>query len=68
MVCALAMANVRQALDTHLEMSDANKKHPSTQYILYKVALRSQDTDLGSNPCRVMILITDNRFDSCSVP
>ena len=47
MVCALGTADIRKALDAHYEMSDVNKKHPSTQYLLYKVALRSRDTDLG---------------------
>ena len=49
MVCALGTADNRKALDAHFEMSDVNKKHPSTQYLLYKVALRSQDPDLGMN-------------------
>ena len=47
MVCAMGMADVRKAVDAYSAMSEANKKHPSTQYILYKVALRSQDTDQG---------------------
>lgn len=47
MVCALGTGDIRKALDAHFEMSDVNKKHPSTQYLLYKVALRSQDTNLG---------------------
>ena len=48
MVCALGTGDIREALDAHFEMSDVNKKHPSTQYLLYKVALRSQDTNLGN--------------------
>lgn len=49
MVCALGMADTRKALDAHSSMSDTNKKHPSTQYLLYKVALRAQDTELGKS-------------------
>ena len=47
MICALGMADTRKALEAHLEMSEVTKKHPFTQYLLYKVALRSQNTDLG---------------------
>ena len=47
MICALGMADTRRALEAHMEMSQVTKQHPSTQYLLYKVALRSQDTDLG---------------------
>ena len=47
MICALGMADTRKALEAHLEMSEVTKKHPSTHYLLYKVALRSQNTDLG---------------------
>lgn len=68
MVCALAVANIPKALDIHHEMSDVNKKHPSTQYLLYKVALRSQNTDLGRQSPSRDAHNTDAWFDSCSVP
>ncbi|KAL8797191.1 MAG: hypothetical protein Q9195_000658 [Heterodermia aff. obscurata] len=47
-ICALGMADTRKALEVHLKMSEVTKKHPSTQYLLYKVALRSQNTDLAT--------------------
>ena len=47
MICALGMADIRKALDAHSAMTEVNKRHPSTQYLLYKVALRSQNPELG---------------------
>ena len=47
MICALGMADIRKALDAHSAMTEVNKRHPSTQYLLYKVALRSQNAELG---------------------
>lgn len=49
MVCALGMADVQKALDAHSAMSEVNKRHPSSQYLLYKVALRSQNAELGKS-------------------
>ena len=47
MICALGMTDTGKVLEAHLEMSEVTKRHPSTQYLLYKVALRSQNSDLG---------------------
>lgn len=46
-LCALGMSDIQHAKEVYLEMSDTNKKHPSTQYLLYKIALRCQDIELG---------------------
>ena len=46
-LCALGMSDTRYAREVYLEMADTNKKHPSTQYLLYKIALRCQDIELG---------------------
>ena len=46
-LCALGLSNFGKAREIYARMSDANKKDPSTQYLVYKVALRCQDLDLG---------------------
>lgn len=47
-LCALGMSDSQRAREVYLEMSDMNKKHPSTQYLLYKIALRCQDVELAT--------------------
>ncbi|KAL8827014.1 MAG: hypothetical protein Q9191_003443 [Dirinaria sp. TL-2023a] len=46
-LCALGGSDPQRARDVYLEMSGTNQKHPSTQYLLYKIALRCQDVELG---------------------
>lgn len=47
-LCALGISDAAKALEIYSQMSVTNKKDPSTQYLLYKVALRSQDADLAT--------------------
>lgn len=46
-LCALGMANLQQAREVYLQMSETNQKQPSTQFLLYKIALRCNDVELG---------------------
>lgn len=50
MLSALAMSDPAKAREVYGQMSESNKEHPSTKYLLYKVALRCQDRDLGAPP------------------
>jgi len=54
-LCALGMSNPQRAREIYLEMSETNKQHPSSQYLVYKVALRCQSTGLGTNPTAPLI-------------
>lgn len=47
-LCALGGSDPQRARDAYHEMSDTNQKHPSTQYLLYKIALRCQDVELAT--------------------
>ena len=47
MLCALGTSVLARALEVYSQMSAVNQKDPATQYLLYKVALRSQDTELA---------------------
>ena len=47
MLCALGMSDHAKAREVYSQMSPSNKKDPSTMYLLYKVALRSCDSELG---------------------
>ncbi len=47
-LCALGTSDPAKALEVYSQMSATNRKDPSTQYLLYKVALRSQDVDLAT--------------------
>lgn len=53
MLCALGMSNPQRAKEVYFEMSDANRQHPSTRYLTYKVALRCQDKELGTSFGRI---------------
>ena len=46
-LCALGLSDFGKAREVYCEMTDSNKKDPSTQYLVYKVALRCRDLDLG---------------------
>ena len=46
-LCALGLSDLGKAREIYYRMSDSNKKDPSTQYLVYKVALRCRDLDLG---------------------
>lgn len=41
------MSDAGKAREVFSQMSDHNKRDPSTQYLLYKVALRVRDVELG---------------------
>ena len=47
-LCALGMLNANKALEVVATMSEANKSDASTQYLLYKVALRCQDAEMAA--------------------
>lgn len=47
MLCALGMSDQVKAREVYSQMSPCNKKYPSTMYLLYKVALRCRDSELG---------------------
>ena len=47
MLSGLAMSDLAKAREVYGQMSEPNKKHPSTKYLLYKMALRCKDKDLG---------------------
>jgi len=46
-LCALGMSDAAKAREIYSHMSAANKSDPSTQYLIYKIALRSRDIELG---------------------
>lgn len=46
-LCALGLSDLGKAREIYYGMSDSNKKDPSTQYLVYKVALRCRDLGLG---------------------
>ena len=46
-LCALGMSDQAKAREVFSQMSAPNQKDPSTMYLLYKVALRSRDSELG---------------------
>ena len=47
-LCALGRSDVTKAREIYAQMSTSNKRDPSTQYLLYKVALRYQDPELAT--------------------
>lgn len=47
-LCCLGMSNAKRAREIVTTMSEANKSDASTQYLLYKVALRFQDVDMAA--------------------
>jgi len=47
MVCALRISDPIKARTIYSQMSTQNQKEPSTQFLLYKVALRCHDSDLA---------------------
>lgn len=46
-LCALGLSDLGKAREIYYRMTNSNKQDPSTQYLVYKVALRSRDLDLG---------------------
>jgi Meiosis protein SPO22/ZIP4 like len=48
MICALARHDLIAAREAFFSMPQAAQLHPQSRFLLYKVALRSQDDDLGS--------------------
>lgn len=49
MLCALGASDAAKAREVYSQMSDHNQKDPSTQYLLYKVALRLHDLEQGDS-------------------
>lgn len=47
MLCALARQDTNSARDVYSSMSSEAKAAPLTQYLVFKVALRTQDQELG---------------------
>lgn len=47
-LCAIGKSDSAKALELYSQMSTTNKMDPSTQYLLYKVALRSHDAELAA--------------------
>jgi len=49
MLCSLSTSDAVKARDVFSQMSASERLGPSTQYLLYKVALSSRDLELGNN-------------------
>lgn len=47
LLCALRRHDLSSAREVHSHMSDACKGAPMTKYLMYKLALRSEDEELG---------------------
>ncbi|KAL8927160.1 MAG: hypothetical protein Q9172_001484 [Xanthocarpia lactea] len=47
LLCALGKSDLARCRDIRCQMSESTERDPSTQYLLYKVALKCRDTDLG---------------------
>ncbi len=47
LLCALQSLDVSSAREIYSQMSAASKEAPMTKYLVYKLALRSEDEDLG---------------------
>lgn len=47
MLCALGRQETSSAREVYFQMSDMGRAAPLTKYLMYKVALRSGDTDSG---------------------
>ncbi|MCJ1227176.1 hypothetical protein MMC12_003831 [Toensbergia leucococca] len=48
-LCALARSDLSKAQDVCAQMSESNKCAPSTQYLIYRIALKCKDTELASD-------------------
>lgn len=48
-LCALRMSSPAKAREIYGQMSDSNQRDPYTQYLLYKLALRCKDQELGKH-------------------
>lgn len=59
-LCALGMSDQAKAQDVFSQMSAPYKKDPSTMYLLYKVALRCGDSELGDY---AVVFLEMNRVD-----
>lgn len=47
-ICCLARHNISGAQDAFGIMSEASKNEPMTRFLMYKVAIRSEDSDLAA--------------------
>ncbi len=47
LLCALGRSDLGKCREIRYHMSDSTERDPSTRYLLYKVALRCQDAELG---------------------
>ena len=60
MICALAMSDYQKAHAAYSEMSSVGRNSEETQYLMYKVGLRTGSTELGaSNRAILLIVVTD---------
>ena len=50
LLCALRRHDLSSARELYSHMSDGSKSAPMTKYLMYKLALRSEDEDLGKRP------------------
>jgi hypothetical protein len=58
-LCALGRSDIGKAREIYTQMSTSNKKDPSTQYLLYKVALRCRDPDLANECLDTICSVSD---------
>lgn len=54
MLCSLARQDISSARDTFGSMSNAAKDEPMTRFLMYKVAIRSEDADLAADCLRII--------------
>jgi len=54
LLCALARQDYSSARDTFGAMSDATKNEPMTRFLMYKVAIRSEDAEFAADCLQVI--------------
>lgn len=59
------MSNQSKAKEAYSQMSPSNKEDPSSMYLLYKVALRCRDSELGDY---VLLFLGMDKFDKTKLP
>lgn len=67
MLCALAGQDPGSAREAFSQMSSDAKAAPLTQYLLFKVALRSGDQEAGEHANAPWVPSLAHPHDSCSV-
>lgn len=48
-LCALGRQDFTSARETYVQMSEAGRKAPMTMYLMYKVAIRTEDDEMGTS-------------------